>query len=52
MTIVANDIVDVDRNPGLLLELESRIRDVTGKRLEIYLQEKQDGNRIRRIKLD
>lgn len=44
--------VAADPQPRLLMKLEEKIRTSTGKRLEIYAQERQDANRIRRIKIN
>jgi len=41
--------VEVEKKPKILLNLERYFRDTTGMRLEVYLEEMTDQNKIRRI---
>ncbi len=40
---------DAARKSGVLMQLEERVRAGTGERLEIYMEELMDNNRIRRL---
>jgi hypothetical protein len=41
--------VDGNRKPSMLMHLEQAVRDATGERLEFYMEELKDNNRIRRL---
>lgn len=41
--------VDASRKPVMLLHLEQTVRRATGERLEFYMEELKDNNRIRRL---
>jgi hypothetical protein len=43
------ETVDAARKPVLLRELERAMRDATGERLELYMEELKDNNVIRRL---
>ncbi len=38
-----------DEKPSLIMDLERKVRNVTGQRLEFYMAEMKDTNRIRRL---
>lgn len=44
--------ISSEAQPEILMKLEQKIRAITGKRLEIYTQERQDENKIRRITIN
>mgnify|MGYP000152094055 CR=1 FL=1 len=52
LTVYFSKNVLADRKPVLLLNLELKMRESTGKQLEIYMQEEQDANKLRRIKVN
>jgi len=49
VTIDFGETVDAARKPVLLRELERAMRNATGERLELYMEELKDNNVIRRL---
>jgi len=49
VTVAFSDAVDYAAKPGLLMELERRLRDVAGNPIELFMEELKDANKIRRL---
>ncbi len=52
LTVYFSENILPENKSILLLNLELKMRESTGKQLEIYMQEEQDANKLRRIKVN